>query len=79
MDPGPQRRLLEANPGQLYLPPNQDPMYGYQSVNVEARGEHHVSVELDPDMLAVRRRHGAFADGTFPGAGRVESVGADTS
>ena len=27
----------KANPGQLYLPPNQDAIYGYQSVNVEAQ------------------------------------------
>ena len=39
-----------ANPGRLYLPPNQDPIYGYQAVNVEAqRDSSNVAVELDPD------------------------------
>jgi maltose alpha-D-glucosyltransferase/alpha-amylase len=55
-----------ANPGRLYLPPNQDPIYGYQSVNVEAQRDASTSLlNWTRTMLAVRRRHDAFAVGTF--------------
>ena len=38
-----------ANPGRLYLPANQDPIYGYQAVNVEAQTRQlDVAAELDP-------------------------------
>ena len=33
-----------ANPGRLYLPANQDPVYGYQSVNVEAQRDSSTSL-----------------------------------
>ncbi|MGH3543517.1 MAG: alpha-glucosidase C-terminal domain-containing protein, partial [Mycobacterium sp.] len=55
-----------ANPGRLYLPPSQDPVYGYQSVNVEAQRDTSTSLlNWTRTMLAVRRRHDAFAIGTF--------------
>jgi maltose alpha-D-glucosyltransferase/alpha-amylase len=55
-----------ANPGRLYLPPNMDAVYGYQAVNVEAQRDNHTSVlNWTRTMLAVRRRHEAFAVGTF--------------
>jgi maltose alpha-D-glucosyltransferase/alpha-amylase len=55
-----------ANPGRLYLPPNQDPVYGYQSVNVEAQRDSNTSLlNWTRTMLAVRRRYEAFAVGTF--------------
>ena len=55
-----------ANPGRLYLPPNQDPVYGYQSVNVEAQRDSSASLlNWTRTMLAVRRRHHAFAVGSF--------------
>jgi maltose alpha-D-glucosyltransferase/alpha-amylase len=55
-----------ANPGRLYLPPNQDPIYGYQSVNVEAQRDSSTSLlNWTRTMLAVRRRYDAFAIGTF--------------
>jgi maltose alpha-D-glucosyltransferase / alpha-amylase len=55
-----------ANPGRLYLPPNQDAMYGYQAVNVEAQRDNPASLlNWTRTMLAVRRRHDAFATGTF--------------
>jgi maltose alpha-D-glucosyltransferase/alpha-amylase len=55
-----------ANPGRLYLPANQDPLYGYQSVNVEAQRDNSTSLlNWTRTMLAVRRRHDAFASGTF--------------
>ncbi|MEV0128928.1 maltose alpha-D-glucosyltransferase [Dactylosporangium sp. NPDC050688] len=55
-----------ANPGRLYLPAIQDHVYGYQSINVEAQKENSTSVlNWTRTMLAVRRRHEAFAVGTF--------------
>ncbi len=55
-----------ANPQQLYLPPVQDPVYGFQAVNVEAQ-------ENDPSSLLnwmrriimVRKQHEAFGRGTM--------------
>jgi maltose alpha-D-glucosyltransferase/alpha-amylase len=56
----------QANPGRLYLPAIQDHVYGYQSVNVEAQKESSTSLlNWTRTMLAVRRRHEAFAVGTF--------------
>ena len=56
----------KANPGRLYLPPNQDPIYGYPSVNVEAQIDSSTSLlNWTRTMLGVRRRHAAFATGTF--------------
>ena len=55
-----------ANPGRLYLPPNLDPIYGYPSVNVEAQRDSFSSLlSWTRTMLAVRRRHEAFAVGSF--------------
>lgn len=55
-----------ANPGRLYLPPSQDPVYGYQAVNVEAQRDTSTSLlNFTRTMLAVRRRHPAFAVGAF--------------
>jgi hypothetical protein len=55
-----------ANPGRLYLPPSQDPVYGYQAVNVEAQRDTSTSLlNFTRMMLSVRRRHDAFAIGTF--------------
>jgi maltose alpha-D-glucosyltransferase / alpha-amylase len=55
-----------ANPGRLYLPASQDPVYGYQSVNVEAQRDTSTSLlNWTRTMLTVRRRHDAFATGTF--------------
>jgi len=55
-----------ATPGRLYLPVNQDPLYGYQSVNVEAQRDNPASLlNWTRTMLAVRRRHPAFTGGVF--------------
>jgi maltose alpha-D-glucosyltransferase/alpha-amylase len=55
-----------ANPGRLYLPTIQDHVYGYQSINVEAQQESSMSLlNWTRMMLAVRRRHTAFAVGEF--------------
>ncbi|WP_173932375.1 maltose alpha-D-glucosyltransferase [Chelativorans sp. Marseille-P2723] len=65
-----------ANPQMLYLPPVMDPIYGYQTINVEAQ-------ETDPSsllnwvrrMIAVRKQHPAFGRGDFtmlyPGNRRI--------
>src|SRR5256714_4595920 len=56
-----------ATPGRLYLPVNQDPMYGYQAVNVEAQRDSQTSVlNWTRTMLAGPRRRESFASGTFP-------------
>ncbi|MDF2096298.1 maltose alpha-D-glucosyltransferase [Aquibaculum arenosum] len=55
-----------ANPQALYLPPIMDPVYGYQTINVEAQ-------EADPSsllnwmrrMIGVRKQHAAFGHGDF--------------
>jgi len=55
-----------ANPQVLYLPPIMDPVYGYQTINVEAQ-------EADPSsllnwvrrMIGVRKQHSAFGRGDF--------------
>ncbi|GAB1581149.1 maltose alpha-D-glucosyltransferase [Phyllobacterium phragmitis] len=55
-----------ANPQALYLPPIMDPVYGYQTINVEAQ-------EADPSsllnwirrMITVRKQHDAFGRGDF--------------
>jgi maltose alpha-D-glucosyltransferase/alpha-amylase len=51
---------------QLYLPPLMDPVYGYQSVNVEA-GLRDPSSQLHwmRRMLEVRRQHPVFGTGRF--------------
>jgi maltose alpha-D-glucosyltransferase / alpha-amylase len=55
-----------ATPGRLCLPINQDPMYGYQAINVEAQRDVQSSVlNWSRTMLAVRRRHESFAIGDF--------------
>jgi maltose alpha-D-glucosyltransferase/alpha-amylase len=55
-----------AHPGRLFLPANQDPVYGYQAVNVEAQRDSSTSLlNWTRTMLAVRRRHEAFAVGSF--------------
>jgi maltose alpha-D-glucosyltransferase / alpha-amylase len=65
-----------ANPQALYLPPIMDPVYGYQTINVEAQ-------QADPSsllnwvrrMIGVRKQHLAFGRGSFqllyPGNRRV--------
>ncbi|GIF73510.1 maltose alpha-D-glucosyltransferase [Asanoa siamensis] len=55
-----------STPGRIYLPVNQDPIYGYQSVNVEAQRDSSTSLlNWTRLMLSVRRRHDSFAVGTF--------------
>jgi maltose alpha-D-glucosyltransferase / alpha-amylase len=54
-----------ADPQQLYLPPIMDPIYGYQSVNVEAQSRDPSSLlSWTKRMLAVRKNTQAFGRGT---------------
>ena len=55
-----------ATPGRVYLPVNQDAVFGYQAVNVEAQRESSATLlNWTRNMVAVRRRHEAFAIGEF--------------
>jgi maltose alpha-D-glucosyltransferase/alpha-amylase len=55
-----------ADPPRLYLPPNTDPVYGYQSVNVEAQGRSTGSLlNWMKRIIAVRKAHRAFGRGTL--------------
>ena len=54
-----------ADPASLVLPTIQDPLYGYQAVNVEAQWrDPHSLLNWTRRMLAVRGQHKAFGRGT---------------
>jgi maltose alpha-D-glucosyltransferase / alpha-amylase len=54
-----------ADPSSLVLPPNQDPLYGYQATNVEAQWrDPHSLLNWTRRTLAVRKQHQAFGRGT---------------
>lgn len=53
-----------ADPERLYLPPIMDPIYGYQSVNVEAQSRRSTSqLNWFKRLIAVRKDHTAFGRG----------------
>ncbi len=55
-----------ADFAQLYLPPLMDPVYGYQTVNVEAQMRNPSSfLHWMKRMLEVRRQHPVFGTGSF--------------
>jgi maltose alpha-D-glucosyltransferase/alpha-amylase len=55
-----------ADFAQLYLPPLMDPVYGYQSVNVESQQRNPSSfLHWTRRMLQVRRQYPVFGTGTF--------------
>jgi maltose alpha-D-glucosyltransferase / alpha-amylase len=59
-----------SNPGRLALPPIQDPVYGYQAVNVEAELENASSLlHWTRRMIHTRKKHAAFGLGTFSDLG----------
>ncbi len=65
-----------TNPAKLVLPPIQDPIYGYQAINVEAQAaDPHSLLNWTRRMLAVRHRHHAFGRGAqrflYPGNRKV--------
>jgi maltose alpha-D-glucosyltransferase / alpha-amylase len=59
-----------ADPARLFAPPIQDPVYGYQSINVEAQERYPFSLlNWMKRMIALRRQHPVF------GRGSLEFVG----
>ena len=55
-----------ANPQQLYLPAIQDPVYGFQVINVESQqGDPSSLLNWTRRMIAVRKQHAAFGRGTM--------------
>jgi len=55
-----------ADPAALVLPTLMDPLYGYETVNVEAQlRDRHSLLHWMRRMLATRRRHAAFGRGTL--------------
>jgi maltose alpha-D-glucosyltransferase/alpha-amylase len=65
-----------SNPASLVLPLNMDPIYGYESVNVEAQAaDQHSLLNWTRRMLAVRRRFRAFGRGEqkflYPGNRKI--------
>ena len=55
-----------CDPQRLYLPVNADPIYGYQSLNVEAQQRSSWSLlSWTRRMLSVRKQHPVFGLGTF--------------
>ncbi len=56
----------KADPARLYLPLIMDPVYGYQSVNVEAQERDSSSMlRFMRRMIALRRQHKAFGRGSM--------------
>jgi maltose alpha-D-glucosyltransferase / alpha-amylase len=55
-----------ADPQRLYLPPVMDPIYGYQSLNVEAQQRHPQSLlHWTRRMIEIRKRHSVFGLGAY--------------
>jgi maltose alpha-D-glucosyltransferase / alpha-amylase len=55
-----------TDPARMYLPPVMDPVYGYQSVNVEAQSKSPNSLlNWMRRIIAVRKAHKAFGRGTL--------------
>jgi maltose alpha-D-glucosyltransferase/alpha-amylase len=56
----------QCDPGRLYLPVIMDPIYGYQAISVEAQQNSTSSLlHWTRRMIEVRKRHVAFALGTW--------------
>jgi len=54
----------KADPATLVLPPNMDPLYGYQAINVEAQSrDPHSLLNWTRRMLRIRKRHQVFGRG----------------
>ena len=55
-----------ADPASLVLPPIMDPVYGFESVNVEAQSrDQHSLLNWMRRMLMLAHQHMAFGRGTF--------------
>jgi maltose alpha-D-glucosyltransferase/alpha-amylase len=56
----------KADFAQLYFPLNMDPVYGYQSVNVEAQHRHSTSLlHWMRQMIMMRKKHHVFGRGSL--------------
>ncbi|MBU0750614.1 MAG: maltose alpha-D-glucosyltransferase [Gammaproteobacteria bacterium] len=56
----------KADPQRLYLPPNMDPIYGYESINVEAQARNPSSLlNWTKRLIAVRKNYKAFGRGSI--------------
>jgi maltose alpha-D-glucosyltransferase/alpha-amylase len=55
-----------SDPQRLYLPPVMDPIYGYQSLNVEAQQRHPQSLlHWTRRMIEIRKQHSVFGLGAY--------------
>src|SRR5690606_17358486 len=55
-----------ADPQRLYLPVNMDPVYGYQSINVEAQARNPSSLlNWTRRLIGERKKHPAFGRGSI--------------
>jgi maltose alpha-D-glucosyltransferase/alpha-amylase len=55
-----------SDPERLYLPPIMDPIYGYQSLNVESQQRNAGSLlHWNRRMIEIRKRHPVFGLGTY--------------
>src|SRR5438094_1437910 len=55
-----------ADPARLYAPPIQDPVYGYQAINVEAQERYPFSLlNWMKRLIATRRQHRVFGRGSI--------------
>jgi maltose alpha-D-glucosyltransferase / alpha-amylase len=55
-----------SDPQRLYLPPVMDPIYGYQSLNVEAQQRHPQSLlHWTRRMIEIRKQHPVFGLGAY--------------
>jgi maltose alpha-D-glucosyltransferase / alpha-amylase len=55
-----------SDPQRLYLPPVMDPIYGFQSLNVEAQQRHPQSLlHWTRRMMEIRKRHPVFGLGAY--------------
>ncbi|MCF8198763.1 MAG: maltose alpha-D-glucosyltransferase [Sulfuritalea sp.] len=56
----------KADPQRLYLPPNMDPIYGYEAINVEAQSRNTSSLlHWTKRLIAVRKNYKAFGRGSI--------------
>ncbi|BAN36238.1 trehalose synthase [Sulfuricella denitrificans skB26] len=56
----------KADPQRLYLPPNMDPIYGYEAINVEAQARNPSSLlHWIKRLIAVRKNYKAFGRGSI--------------
>lgn len=56
----------KADPQRLFLPPNMDPIYGYEAINIEAQARNPSSLlHWTKRLIAVRKNYKAFGRGSI--------------